>query len=96
MSRSWAADTLDISVPVTFEAGSAITALTGGTVVAHAARAGVAAVDGVATIESASAVRVLFEAGTLSAGVWQLQVRVTVSGVVQTIVDTAITISPSI
>jgi soluble lytic murein transglycosylase-like protein len=96
MSRSWAADTLDITVPVTFEAGAAITSLTGGTVVAHAARAGVAVVEGVATIESANAVRVLFAAGTLSAGVWQLQVRVMVSGVVQTIVDTVITIRESI
>ena len=38
MSRSWAADTLDITVPVTFEAGAGITSLTGGTVVAHAAK----------------------------------------------------------
>lgn len=96
MSRSWAADTLDITVPVTFEAGAGITSLTGGTVVAHAAKAGAVTVEGVATIEDTNTVRVLFAAGTLSAGVYQLQVRVTVSGVVQTVVDEALTIQTSI
>ena len=96
MSKSWSTDTLDISVPVTFEAGAGITSLIGGSVVAHAARPGAATVVGVATIEGASTVQVLFTAGSLSKGNWQLQVRVTVSGVVQTIVDETLTIQPSI
>jgi hypothetical protein len=96
MIKSWAADTLVIDVPVTFEAGAAISDLTGGAAIAVASHEDGAIQNGAATVVGAALVRVVFTAGSLAAGIWNLQVRVTVSSVVRTLVDTDMSIAPSL
>lgn len=93
------ADDLIINVNVTFEPGSEITALTGGTVEAYVERAGAARVAANSvTIVDADTIRVTFNENTLSEGVYTLQVRATVDGVTQTVSppDTTVTVHRSI
>lgn len=91
------ADDLIIAVEVTFEPGSPITALTGGTVEAFAERQGAARIAANScTILDADSVLVAFNEGTLTEGVYTLQVRATVSGVTQTIADATVTVRGSV
>lgn len=94
---SYEADDLIINIPVTFDAGSEITDLTGGAVEAYAQRAGAERIAATAAaITSESSAKVTFADGTLAQGVYTLQVRVTVSGVTQTIADEVLTVGASV
>ena len=92
-------DDLIIRIPVTFEPGSEITSLTGGTAeaVAQSTSGAIITANAVA-ITSGSEIRVTFNDGRLPAGVYSLQVRATVAGVTQTVSPegTTITVYPSI
>lgn len=91
------ADDLIIAVTVTFEPGAEITSLTGGTAEAFAKRSGGPAIPANAcSITGATGVRVTFNKGVLAEGVYDFQVRATVSGVTQTIADATITVRGSV
>lgn len=91
------ADDLIINVNVTFEPGSEITALTGGTVEAYVERAGAARVAASSvSIVDADTIRVTFNENTLSEGVYTLQVRATVDGVTQTVAEAVVTVKGSL
>lgn len=91
------ADDLIINVNVTFEAGSEITALTGGTVEAYVERAGAARVAANSvSIVDADTIRVTFNENTLTEGVYTLQVRATVDGVTQTVAEATVTVKGSL
>jgi len=90
-------DDLIINVPVTFEAGSEITSLVGGTAEALAQRTDGTIITANATaITSATTIKVTFNDGRLPAGVYTLQVRATVAGVTQTVAEATVTVNPSI
>lgn len=91
------ADDLIINVNVTFEPGTAITALTGGTVEAYVERAGAARVAANSvSIVDADTIRVTFNENTLAEGVYTLQVRATVDGVTQTVAEAVVTVKGSL
>lgn len=91
-------DDLIINVPVTFEPGSEITTLTGGTAEALAQRSndGTVITANAVAITSATNIKVTFNDGRLPAGVYTLQVRATVAGVTQTVAEATVTVNPSI
>ena len=90
-------DDLIIRIPVTFEPGSEITSLTGGTAEAVAqSTSGAVITANAAAITGGSEIRVTFNDGRLPAGVYALQVRATVSGVTQTVAEATVTVYPSI
>lgn len=93
---TYEADDLIINVNTTFEAGSEITSLIGGTVEAKAKSAVGTLITGTATITDADTVRVAFAEGALAAGVYELQVRATVSGNTQTIAADTIEVRASL
>ncbi|NGQ93378.1 hypothetical protein G5V65_21050 [Rhodobacter sp. HX-7-19] len=91
------ADDLIINVNVTFEPGSEITALTGGTVEAYVEREGAARVAANSvSIVDADTIRVAFNENTLAEGVYTLQVRATVDGVTQTVAEAVVTVKGSL
>ncbi len=79
------ADSLVIELTVSFPVGGLVQDLTGATVVAIAKRKGAAPVDGAATVVDETTVQVVFAAGSLSVGVWEVQIRATKSGQTMTI-----------
>lgn len=97
--QTWDADTPDIRVPVTNETTGAAEPLTGATVEAWAKRRGTSAavVELSASITDAAGgiITVSIGAGDLDEGVYALQVRVTKSGEVQTVLDAIVTVKPS-
>ncbi|UXO94014.1 hypothetical protein Pan4_27 [Pseudanabaena phage Pan4] len=93
----WTADDLIIAVNVTFEAGSEITSLVGGSVEARAQAAGGAVIPASSvSIIDLDTVRVAFNDGVLAAGVYTLQVRATVTGVTQAIAEEIIEVRASL
>jgi hypothetical protein len=87
-------DDLPITVPVTFEAGSGVTTLTGATVEAEATD-GFHTVAGSATVTGdGSSVLVTFDQDVFRAGVYDLAVRATVGTVTQTIATAQIVVNP--
>lgn len=95
----YSGDDLVISVPVTFDAGQPIASLTGGTAVAVARRRdqGGTVVNGTAVIQGSGAeVIATFADGVFSPGVYAVQVRATVSGITQTLVDGQVTVLASL
>lgn len=90
-------DDLIITVPVTFQPGSTITSLTGGTAEAVAqSTAGTIIAANAVAITGTAEIRVIFNDGRLPAGIYTLQVRATVAGVTQTVAEATITVNPSI
>ena len=89
------ADDLIITVDVVFQRGAQITSLTGGTVEAYARKGGTT-VTGSASVLTSTSARVSFAEGALSVGQWELQVRVTVGSITQTIADAIIVVKDSI
>jgi hypothetical protein len=69
------ADGLRLVLPVTFEAGSGVSSLTGGTAEVHVRARGDAAIAGVATITGAAEVTAVFAPWVLPADRYALQVR---------------------
>ena len=97
MTRLNAIHTLDdliLKVAVTFEPGSPVTTLTGGTVQAFAR-------DRAATVTAASVVAVgalatvTFNAGSFTPGEWEGQVVATLAGQTQTIAEFEVMVKPS-
>ena len=94
---TYEADDLIILVEVTFETGSEITSLVGGTVEAIAQKSGSAAIPASSvTIVDANTLRVAFNEDVLAEGVYTLQVRATVSGVTQTVAEATVTVRGSL
>lgn len=86
------ADTLPIQVNVTFAPGAEITSLTGGACVAIAeSDAGTIVSADSCVITSSTTVKAIFGAGDLPSGLWRIQIRATVSGIVQTLADLRVT-----
>lgn len=83
----WEDDDIEFVVAVTIEAGAAIAALTGGTVEVLAERAGSAPVSGTGTVTGATTIRASFADGALTAGLYLVQVAVTVTGQRQTVAE---------
>ncbi len=97
-NSSYAADTLSIEVPITFAVGAPITSIAGGTGVARAQMDGSpTAIVGSVTIDPGGARAVAAWApGTLEPGVYTVQMRVTVSGYTETILDERWTVLRSV
>lgn len=91
----WEEDDIAFEVDVTIEAGAAIAALTGGTVVVLARRNGTT-VAGSGSVADATTLACSFAAGALAAGLYLLQVAVTVSGQRQTVVDATMEVRRSL
>lgn len=96
MITTYEKDDTVISIPVTFEAGSEITSLTGGSVEAVAKRNSTTVSPASASIVDASTIIVRFSDNTLSVGTYKFQVRATVSGVTLTVLDDEIFVQASL
>jgi len=95
----YSGDDLVISVPVTFDVGAPVSSLTGGAATAIARRRDQtgSAVNGTAVIQPGGAsIVATFADGAFSAGVYALQVKATVSGITQTLVDAQVTVLASL
>ncbi len=94
----YSGDDLVISIPVTFDVGAPITSLTGGTATAVARRQGsTALVTGTAVIQAGGTeIVATFADGVFSAGVYTVQVRATVSGITQTLLEAQLTVIGSL
>lgn len=94
---SWATDSFEAEVTVTVDPGGAAKNLTGATVATLAAGPG-GTVAGTATVTDAAngVIAISFDAGDLSAGIWRVQVRVTLSGEVQTVYDDTVQVRASV
>jgi len=91
------ADDLVISIPVTFEPGSTITTLAGGTAVARARREGGTVVIGSAVIDPGGAeVIASWSESTLPIGKYTLQVRATKDGQSRTLISRSMIVEPSV
>lgn len=85
-------DDLIIEVPVTFEAGSGLTSLTGGQAEADATD-GYTTVTGTAVIDD-DTILVTFAEDVFPAGLFTLSVRATVGAVTQTVRQAQIVVHP--
>lgn len=95
--RTWEADGLRLAVDVQIDAAAQIEGLTGGTADAVARREfSGGTVAGAAAITAPTEVTVVFPPGTLAAGQWLLQVRVTVGGETQTVLEDRVTVAASL
>lgn len=94
---TWAGDTLILGIPVTYSDTGEPVDLTGATVEGAAERAGRIFMP-IVTIDDAAEglLRVQINRNELSPGPWRLQVRVTLSGEVQTVYDGTLSVHPSI
>ena len=94
---TYESDDLIIAVTVTFDPGTDIQSLTGGTAEARAQSAdGTVITPSSCTITGPDTVRVAFADGVLPIGFYRLHVRATVDGVTQTIADDNIEVRDSI
>lgn len=94
----YSGDDLVISIPVNFDAGAPVQSLTGGAAVAVARRQGSGTVVNGSTVIQASGAEVIvtFSDGVFTAGVYAVQVRATVSGITQTLLDASLTVVESL
>jgi len=91
------ADDLVILIPVTFDAGAAISSLTGGTAVARAKLDGGNPVMGTATIQpSGTDVVASWPENALIPGHYTVQVRATKDGFTKTLIGSRMTVLPSV
>lgn len=90
----YTADDLPLRIPVEFEPGAPISALTGGSAVIIATM-GQEVVFATSVTVAADEVAGQFEADTLAAGVWDVQVRVTVGAYSKTVSDFRIVVKQS-
>lgn len=88
---------VDRDVALSFRAGSGITTIVGGVVSVKARNvASGASVTGTAGIKDAVTVNVKFTAGSLSAGLWELQLSATPIGGQVTVMAEKIVIEPGV
>lgn len=94
---TYESDDLVFSVNVSFDAGSGVTSLTGGSFVAFAQKGEEPAVpaDGIFLV-APDKLEINFNENTLTEGLHLLQVRATLSGVTQTLVDAKLVVKKSV
>lgn len=91
------ADDLIIRVPVTFEPGSAVTTLTGATVVAVVRLDGAAPVTGTVAIDpGGEALVASWSEGALTIGTGEVQIRATKDGFTRTLLSDRIAVLESL
>lgn len=93
---SFEADDLAVEVAVTFDPRAPVQTLEGADCIAVArARSGGVTVAAVVEPPEAATLRLRFAPGSLAAGHWTLQVRVTQDGITQTVVERGIEVRRS-
>jgi len=91
-------DSLVLDVPVTFDSGAPVSSLSGATIDASASNVetrGALVIDAASTAISGNTATCTWSAGALAAGSWRVQVKVSKSGLTQTVADDIIIVEPS-
>jgi len=87
-----AGDSFVLEITVSFDSGAPVSSLSGATI--RASAAGGANVDATTSV-TGDVITCTWAAGSLSAGLWRVQVQVTKSGLTQTVYEDTITVLPS-